>query len=178
MREILFVAGEPSGDLHAATVARELASRGAPFALRGIGGDLMAAAGVRLDEHIRDLAVMGLVEVIRHMPKHWRMLADIRRRLRSGTVSLVILVDYPGFNLRVAQAAADAGVPVLYYVVPQVWAWGSGRLEKMARWITRAATILPFGVSAIPHAQSSLPKKSVWILPPDPNEASRLPSVL
>jgi lipid-A-disaccharide synthase len=144
VREILFVAGETSGDLHAATVARELTARGAPYTLRGIGGDLMAAAGVQLDEHVRDLAVMGLVEVIRHMPKHWRMLADIRKRLRSGSVALVILIDYPGFNLRVAEAAAEAGVPVLYYVAPQVWAWGSGRLAKMARWITKAATILPF----------------------------------
>ena len=82
MREILFVAGETSGDLHAATVARELTTRGAPFALRGIGGDLMAAAGVRLDEHIRELAVMGLVEVIRHMPRHWGMLADITPALK------------------------------------------------------------------------------------------------
>jgi lipid-A-disaccharide synthase len=144
VREILFVVGEPSGDLHAATVARELTARGAPFVLRGIGGDLMAAAGVRLDEHIRELAVLGLVEVIRHLPKHWSMLADIRSRLLSGSVALVVLVDYPGFNMRVAQAAAEAGVPVLYYIVPQVWAWGSGRLPKMARWITKAATILPF----------------------------------
>jgi lipid-A-disaccharide synthase len=144
VREILFVAGETSGDLHAATVARELAAGGAPFALRGIGGDLMAAAGVKLDEHVRELAVMGFVEVIRHMPKHWGMLADIRTRLRSGSVALVILVDYPGFNMRVAQAASDAGVPVLYYVVPQVWAWGAGRLKKMAKWITKAAPILPF----------------------------------
>jgi lipid-A-disaccharide synthase len=104
----------------------------------------MAAAGVRLDEHIRELAVLGLVEVIRHLPKHWSMLADIRARLLSGSVALVVLVDYPGFNMRVAQAAAEAGVPVLYYIVPQVWAWGSGRLSKMARWITKAATILPF----------------------------------
>jgi len=144
VREILFVAGEPSGDLHAATVARELQSLGAPFALRGIGGDLMAAAGVTLDEHIRELAVLGLVEVIRHLPRHWAMLADIRARLRSGSVALVVLVDYPGFNMRVAQAAAEAGVPVLYYIVPQVWAWGASRLRKMARWITKAATILPF----------------------------------
>ncbi len=144
MRDILFVAGEPSGDLHASSVARELAARRVPFGMRGVGGDLMAAAGVQLDEHIRDLAVLGLVEVIRHLPRHWAMLADIRKRLRSGSVALVILVDYPGFNMQVAQAAADAGVPVLYYIVPQVWAWGAGRLHKMARWVRKAAVILPF----------------------------------
>lgn len=144
MREILFVVGEPSGDLHAARVARELRASGAPFALRGIGGDLMAAEGVSLDEHIRGLAVMGFVEVLRHLPKHWAMLARLRKRLRSGNVALVVLVDYPGFNMRVAQAAAEAGVPVLYYIVPQVWAWGAERLEKLARWVTLAAPILPF----------------------------------
>jgi len=144
VREILFVAGEPSGDLHAASVARALKAQGAPFALRGVGGDLMAAAGVTIDEHIRGLAVMGFVEVIRHVPKHWAMLAAIRARLRSGSVALVVLVDYPGFNMQVAQAAAEARVPVLYFIVPQVWAWGAGRLQKMARWVTKAAAILPF----------------------------------
>jgi lipid-A-disaccharide synthase len=144
VREILFVAGEPSGDLHASSVARELVARGAPFRLRGIGGDLMQAAGVQLDEHIRELAVLGFVEVLRHLPKHWRMLRDVRARLRSGQVALVILVDYPGFNMRVAEAAAAAGVPVLYYIVPQVWAWGRARLEKLARWVKKAAVILPF----------------------------------
>ena len=144
MREILFVVGEPSGDLHASSVARELAARGAPFRLRGIGGDLMQAAGVEIDEHIRDLAVLGFVEVIRHIPRHWQMLNDMRRRIRSGDVALVVLVDYPGFNMRVAEVAAEAGVPVLYYIVPQVWAWGEGRLDKLARWVKKAAVILPF----------------------------------
>lgn len=149
MREILFVAGEPSGDLHASTVARELVARGAPFQLRGIGGDLMQAAGVQIDEHIRGLAVLGLVEILRHLPKHWGMLRDVRERLRSGKVALVILIDYPGFNMRVAELSADAGVPVLYYIVPQVWAWGENRLEKLARWVKKAAVILPFEESLL-----------------------------
>jgi len=149
VREILFVVGEPSGDLHASAVARELRSRGAPFRLRGIGGDLMQQAGVELDEHIRDLAVLGFVEVLRHIPKHWQMLRDIRARIQSGSVALVILVDYPGFNMQVAEAAAAAGVPVLYYIVPQVWAWGAGRLEKLSRWVRKAAPILPFEESLL-----------------------------
>jgi lipid-A-disaccharide synthase len=144
VRDILFVAGEPSGDLHASSVARELVARHAPVALRGIGGDLMQASGVEIDEHIRGLAVLGLVEVLRHLPNHWRMLRDMRERLRSGRVALVVLVDYPGFNMRVAEMAAEARVPVLYYIVPQVWAWGAGRLAKLARWVTKAAVILPF----------------------------------
>ncbi len=144
MREVLFVAGEASGDLHASGVARELAARGAPFDLVGIGGDQMREAGVALLEHADQLAVMGFVEVLRHLPRHWALLRQLEARIRSGRVALVILIDYPGFNMKVAKIAAEAGVPVLYYITPQVWAWGAGRLDKLARWVTRAAVILPF----------------------------------
>lgn len=144
MREILFVAGEASGDSHAAAVARELAARGAPFALTGVGGDQMRAAGVDLIEHSGRLAVMGFVEVLETIPRHWSLLQHIKRRLRSGNVALVVLVDYPDFNMFVASAARDAGVPVLYYITPQVWAWRAGRLDALARTVARAAVILPF----------------------------------
>ena len=144
MREILFVAGEASGDLHAAGVARELRNLQAPFELAGIGGDAMRTEGVSLLEHSERLAVMGFVEVLRHVPKHYALLRALRRRLRSGNTALLILIDYPGFNMKLAAAATAAGVPVLYYITPQVWAWGAGRLSKLARTVTRAAVILPF----------------------------------
>lgn len=144
MREVLIVAGEPSGDLHASGVAVELARRAPELPLTGIGGARMAQAGVTLLEHIDRLAVMGFVEVLKHVPQHYRLLGALRRRLASGRVGLVVLVDYPGFNLKVAAAAHAARVPVLYYITPQVWAWGAGRLAKMARIVTRAAVILPF----------------------------------
>ena len=144
MREILFGAGDASGDLHGAGVARALKAAGAPYALTGVGGDLMRSAGVELVEHAEKLAVMGFVEVLKHVPKHWRLLRQIRGRIDSGNVALVILIDYPGFNMKVAAAAKAAGVPVLYYITPQVWAWGAKRLAEMARTITKAAVILPF----------------------------------
>jgi lipid-A-disaccharide synthase len=144
VRDILFVAGEVSGDLHAAGVARELAARGVPYRLTGIGGDEMRAAGVELIEHVEQLAVMGFAEVLQHVPKHWALLRELRRRIASGRVALVVLIDYPTFNMKVAEAAIAAGVPVLYYITPQVWAWGSNRLERLARTVTRAAVILPF----------------------------------
>lgn len=144
MRDILFVAGEVSGDLHAAGVARELVARCAPFRLTGIGGDEMRAAGVDLVEHVEQLAVMGFVEVLRHVPRHWALLHELKRRIRSGDVALVVLIDYPTFNMKVAEAATAAGVPVLYYITPQVWAWGSDRLARLARTVTKAAVILPF----------------------------------
>ena len=144
MRDILFVAGEASGDLHAAGVAAELRARNAPYRLIGIGGDAMRAAGVELIEHVEQLAVMGFVEVLRHVPKHWTLLRNLRRRIRSGNTALLVLIDYPGFNMKLAAEATAAGVPVLYYITPQVWAWGAGRLSELARTVTRAAVILPF----------------------------------
>lgn len=144
MRDILFVAGEVSGDSHAAGVARELSARRVPFRLTGIGGDEMRAAGVELIEHVEQLAVMGFVEVLRHVPKHWSLLHELKRRIRSGQVALVVLIDYPTFNMKVAEAAMAAGVPVLYYITPQVWAWGADRLARLARTVTKAAVILPF----------------------------------
>jgi lipid-A-disaccharide synthase len=144
VREILFVAGEASGDLHAAGVARTLTAGGAPYHLAGIGGDEMRAAGVELIEHAEKLAVMGFVEVLKHVPKHYLLLRALEARIRSGKVALVVLIDYPGFNMKVAAAATAANVPVLYYITPQVWAWGAKRLPELARTITRAAVILPF----------------------------------
>jgi lipid-A-disaccharide synthase len=144
VRDILFVAGEASGDLHAAAVARELRARHASYELVGIGGDAMREAGVKLLHHVEQLAVMGFIEVLRHIPRHWALLRELRRRIRSGNTALLVLIDYPGFNMKLAAEATAAGVPVLYYITPQVWAWGAGRLSQLAATITRAAVILPF----------------------------------
>jgi lipid-A-disaccharide synthase len=104
----------------------------------------MRASGVDVTRDYSELAVMGFVEVLKHIPKHAGLLRELRARLATGNVAAVVLIDYPGFNMKVAAAAREAGVPVLYYVTPQVWAWGAGRLPKLAKLITRAAVILPF----------------------------------
>lgn len=150
--EVLFVAGEASGDLHAAGVAGELARLRPDLALAGVGGTRMAAAGVELVQDMSRMAVMGFVEVLRHVPAHYALLRRLRARLRSGRVRLLVLVDYPGFNLRVAEEARRAGVPVLYFITPQVWAWRKHRLREMSRVITRAAVILPFEESLLREA--------------------------
>ena len=149
MREILIIAGETSGDLHAGAVAEELRRRRPDVPLVGIGGPRMRAAGVELIEDAERLAVMGFVEVLRHIPAHLALLQSLRRRLAAGRTGLVILLDYPGFNMKIAQAASRAGVPVLYYITPQVWAWGAGRLARLAQWVTKAAVILPFEESLL-----------------------------
>lgn len=149
MREILFVAGETSGDLHAAGVAAAIRRREPARPLSGIGGSRMREAGVTLLEDVERMAVMGFVEVIRHIPRHWLLLRRLRERLDRNATGLVTLIDYPGFNMRVAERARARRVPVLYYITPQVWAWGAGRLEKLSRLITRAAVILPFEESLL-----------------------------
>ncbi len=137
-------AGEPSGDQHAGALIAALRRAVPGIAVEGVGGPHLAAAGARLLARIEDLTVIGFVEVARKLPAHWRLLRRIERRLRDGDVDLVVLVDYPGFHLRVAAAAHRAGVPVLYYIAPQLWAWGERRVHQMARTVSRLAVILPF----------------------------------
>jgi lipid-A-disaccharide synthase len=140
----MLVAGEASGDMHAAGVADELARRRPDLALSGVGGVRMEAAGVELVDRTDRLAVMGFVEVLKHVPRHWTLLRTLNERLVAGRVAALVVIDYPGFNMRLAAAARAAGVPVLYYVTPLVWAWHASRLAKLARIVTKAAVILPF----------------------------------
>jgi lipid-A-disaccharide synthase len=144
VREILFVAGEVSGDLHAAGVARALKARGVPFQLTAVGGDQLRAAGAELIEHIQGLAVMGFIEPLKRLPKYRALLNELTRRIQSGNVALVVLIDHAAFNMRVAVVAAEAKVPVLYFITPQVWASRPGRMAQLAKTVTNAAVILPF----------------------------------
>lgn len=144
LRNVLILAGEASGDAHGAAVAQEMRRRWPRLEMTGIGGPRMAAAGVRLMEGLDELAVMGFAEVARKLPFFRRLEARIRRRLAAGAADLVLPVDYPGLNMRVAEAAAAQGIPVLYYVGPQVWAWKPGRAKRLARTADRIALILPF----------------------------------
>jgi lipid-A-disaccharide synthase len=142
VREILILAGEASGDLHGSILADRLKALRPDLALVGTGGARMREAGVEmLEEHE---GVVGFVEVLRHIPAHLRLLKRIKARMAEGRVALVLCIDYPGFNMRVAAAAHALGIPVLYYITPQVWAWRAGRMRTMARIIAKAAVILPF----------------------------------
>jgi lipid-A-disaccharide synthase len=141
---VLFVAGEASGDLHAAGVAAALRRMRPELDLAAVGGRRLAEQGVELIHRDDQLGVMGFLEVLKHVPRHYMLLRKIKTMLARGELALVVLIDYPGFNMKVAEAAKRAGVPVLYYVTPQVWAWGAGRIPKLAELVTRAAVILPF----------------------------------
>ena len=144
MREILFVAGEVSGDLHAASVARELQRRGLRYRLTAVGGDQLRAAGAELIAHVESLAVMGFVEPLKRLPRYRALLQELTRRIESGRVALVVLIDHATFNMKVAAVAHAAGVPVLYFITPQVWASRPGRMVQLAKTVTKAAVILPF----------------------------------
>ena len=141
---IFVSAGEPSGDAHAAHVVLALRRAVPGVLVEGVGGAHLAAAGVAPLRRIEGLTVMGFVEVVRKIPAHFRLLRAIRDRLARGDVKLVVLVDYPGFHQRVAAAAHALGVPVLYYIAPQAWAWREGRVRWLRALTTRVAVILPF----------------------------------
>ncbi|CAN5849397.1 lipid-A-disaccharide synthase [soil metagenome] len=137
-------AGEPSGDLHGARVAQALRRRYPDVRLTGLGGDRMAAAGVELLAHVDQLAVMGFAEVVRHLPYFVALMRRVKAELARHPADLVIPIDYPGFNLRLARHAKRNGIPVLYYIAPQVWAWHRSRMKQLARDTDRLAVILPF----------------------------------
>ena len=141
---ILLLAGEPSGDQHGALVARALRKRWPRVELVGLGGERMEAEGVRLLAGLDDLAVMGFVEVAGRLPFFWRLERQVRTLLKEQRIDLVLPIDYPGFNLRITKAAHRLGIPVLFYIAPQVWAWKAGRAARLARTADRIAVILPF----------------------------------
>jgi len=141
---VLLLAGEASGDQHAAGVARALRGQLPELRLIGLGGPHMAAQGVALMEGLDRLAVMGFVEVLAHLRFFRGLERRVRTRLDAGEVDLVIAVDYPGFNLRIARHAHRRGIPVLYYIAPQVWAWKAKRARRLAEDTDLVAVVLPF----------------------------------
>lgn len=141
---IAIVAGEASGDLHAAGVVRELLRRAPQLTVEGIGGDRMREAGVRLHVYSGELAVVGFAEVLVKLPALFRAYRIMARLLRERRPDLLILVDFPDFNLLLARLAFRQQIPVLYFIGPQVWAWRTGRVRSIARLVRRLLVIFPF----------------------------------
>ncbi len=137
-------AGEPSGDLHGAGVVRALRVRYPDAQIDALGGPRMAEAGATVRYPMEGLAAFGIVEVVSKLGAHWRLLRALRDDFRAGRYDLVILIDYPGFHLRVAEAARGAGTKVLYYIAPQLWAWRPERARRLAAAVDRLAVVLPF----------------------------------
>jgi lipid-A-disaccharide synthase len=140
----MIIAGEASGDLHGSGVVRELKRRKPACEIYGIGGDKMQSAGMELIYHTRELSVMGFVEVLQHLPLLRSIEKTMTTLLRLRKPDVVLLIDYPGLNLRLARAAHQEGIRVLYYISPQVWAWNPGRLRKMKSMIDEMLVVFPF----------------------------------
>lgn len=138
------IAGEASGDLHASNLIRGLKAEDAAAEVRGWGGELMEAAGAEIVRYYKDTAIMGFVTVLKNLDK---VRANIRlccEDIRRWQPDVVILVDYAGFNLRIARFAKGLGLKVFYYISPKLWAWNTGRVKKIKRYVDRMYTIFPF----------------------------------
>jgi len=145
---MLFVAGEPSGDQHGAHLVRALTSRVSDLDAYGVGGPEMEAAGLRLVHNITELSVIGLVEVAKNYFRLKRVFNDLLRRLDADRPDAVVLIDYPGFNLRLAKRIKKAhpDLPVIYFVSPQIWAWGHRRIHTIRRVVDLMLVLFPFEV--------------------------------
>lgn len=143
-KSVMIVAGEASGDQHGAKVVRAMQARDPDLVFYGIGGQALKAAGVRVLIDAAALAVVGITEIFAKLPSLLKGLATAKRLLRTRRPDLLILIDFPDFNLNIAKAAKKLDIPVLYYISPQIWAWRSGRVKKIRARVDHMAVILPF----------------------------------
>jgi lipid-A-disaccharide synthase len=152
MPSVMIACGEPSGDLYAGALARALRTIEPATRITGLGGDHLREAGADLVADYRGLSVTGLVEALRVLPKAWathRALVDRARRERPDAL---VVIDFPDFNFRLAGSLRRLGIPVVYYVCPQVWAWRPGRLKVLDRLVDQALVIFPFEAEIYRHA--------------------------
>jgi len=145
-KTVLIIAGEASGDMHGANLVREMLNRDPALNFYGIGGKRMQQEGVQLLADASAMAVVGLTEVVFKLKDILKIMRTIKKSLDERRPDLVILIDYPDFNLPVAKAARRHNIKVLYYISPQVWAWRQSRIEQIKKTVTRMAVILPFEV--------------------------------
>jgi len=138
------IAGEASGDLHASNLVAEIKKKDKKAEFRGCGGDKMKAEGVELLKHYRTMAYMGFVEVAVNLRKVLRNISQVKKDIVEYQPDALVLVDYPGFNLRIAKFAHERGLKVFYYISPQVWAWKHRRVRKIKASVDKMLVILPF----------------------------------
>ena len=144
MTKVMLSCGEPSGDLYAGALTSEIRRLDPGADVFGLGGERLAAAGGRLVADYGGLAVTGLAEVLPALPRHWATYRRLVAAARAEHPDVFVAIDYPGFNVRLGASIAALGIPVIYYISPQVWAWRRGRLRTMKRFVTRALVIFPF----------------------------------
>ena len=138
------IAGEASGDLHASNLIKSIKANDADAEFHAWGGDLMEAQGADIVKHYRDLAFMGFAEVLLNLKTILGNISFCKKDIKEFNPDVLILVDYPGFNLRIAKFAKEAGFKVVYYISPQIWAWKKSRVHNIKKYVDKMLVILPF----------------------------------
>ena len=152
-KKILMIAGEASGDLHGSHLVKEMLSLDPTLQFYGVGGKKMKNEGVELIADSKEMAVVGITEVLLKLKRIYQIYRKLKNSLTSNSPSLVILIDYPDFNLRFAREAKKKNIPIVYYISPQVWAWRKGRIKKIGRLIKKMIVIFPFEKKIYEEAQ-------------------------
>lgn len=143
-KKVMIIAGEASGDLHGARLVKAMLAKRSDLSFCGMGGKELIAAGVDVLFDAKKIAVVGLAEVFSHLPDILKARKILKTTLREEQPSLLILIDFPDFNLMLAKFAKKLGIPVFYYITPQVWAWRTGRVKTISERVDRVGVILPF----------------------------------
>jgi len=143
---IVIISGEVSGDIHGGKLVAELKKQNSDIELSGIGGDQMIQHGFKAIYHIKQMAFLGIGEVIKHLPFIRKVFKALFGHVTEIKPDAVILIDYPGFNLRFAKAMHKLGIPVIYYISPQLWAWGKRRVKKIKKYVDKMLVVFPFEV--------------------------------
>ena len=139
-----FIAGEASGDLHASNLIRELVKADPNAEIRGFGGELMEEAGMKILKHYREMSFMGIIPVLMHLRTIKKNFQYCEKTFKEFNPDVLVLIDYPGFNLRMAKYAKSLGIKVYYYISPKVWAWKSSRVKQIKELVDEMFTIFPF----------------------------------
>jgi lipid-A-disaccharide synthase len=150
---LMIISGEASGDLHGSGVVKELKKLDKDIDIFGIGGNKMQAAGMELVYHSKELSVMGFVEVLKKLPVIRSVEKTLETLLQKRRPDALLLIDYPGFNLRFAKKAHKLGIKIFYYISPQIWAWHRSRIKQIKNLITKMFVVLPFEIDIYRKAQ-------------------------
>ncbi len=143
-KDLLIIAGEISGDLHGAALVKKLLLLNPELKIYGIGGDKMQEAGMKLIYHINKMAFLGFLEVIEHLPFIKKVQKELLNFVTEKNIKNIVLIDYPGFNLNIARKFKKLNLNIIYYISPQLWAWGSGRIKKIKKTVNKMLVVFPF----------------------------------
>ncbi len=143
-KELMIIAGEVSGDLHGASLIKEIKRKDPAVEICGIGGERMKEAGMEIIYHINKMAFLGFAEVVKHLPFIKQVQTDLINEIRKRKIKQIVLIDYPGFNLNFAKKVKSLGIKIIYYISPQLWAWGANRIKKIKKLVDKMLVVFPF----------------------------------